>query len=150
MDEVDRQIMKLLYQDGRQSHEAIARAVNLSRPAVHARIKRLEEAGLIRGYKALLDWPALGQPLTAFLFVRTGGARFSETSRAVMALQFEAATAEEFHRLAGEWCMLVKVRAESPLGLQEVIDKVLDVPGVQGSKTVLALSTLSEQGGWGE
>jgi DNA-binding Lrp family transcriptional regulator len=73
LDALDRSIISFLRLNGRMSHEQISRQVNLSRPAVHERIKRLEEQGIIRGYQALVDWSALGLPLTAFIWVRTSG-----------------------------------------------------------------------------
>ena len=71
MDALDREIISFLRLNGRMSHEQISQQVNLSRPAVHERIKRLEEQGIIRGYQTLVDWSALGLPLTAFIWVRT-------------------------------------------------------------------------------
>ena len=56
MDEIDREIVRILHANGRLNQERIAREVKLSRPAVHARIRRLEEEGVIRGYKALMAW----------------------------------------------------------------------------------------------
>ena len=62
MDALDREVISFLRLNGRMSHEQISQQVNLSRPAVHERIKRLEEQGIIRGYQALVDWSALGLP----------------------------------------------------------------------------------------
>ena len=67
MDEIDREIVRISHANGRLNQERIAREVKLSRPAVHERVRRLEEQGVIRGYKALVDWAALGQPVTAFV-----------------------------------------------------------------------------------
>ncbi|TCJ19939.1 Lrp/AsnC family transcriptional regulator [Rubrobacter taiwanensis] len=143
MDAVDREIVRLLHADGRMSQERVAREVRLSRPAVHERIKRLEERGVIRGYRALVDWGALGQPLTAFIWVRTEGACGS-SAEAIMGLRCEGVTVEECHRVTGEWCLLLKVRAASPLALQEVLEEIRDIPEVGGTMTTLALSTLYE------
>ena len=49
---------------------------------------------------------------------------------------------EECHRVTGDWCLLLKARAASPLALQELIDRVRAVPGVQATMTTLALSSL--------
>lgn len=144
MDEIDCEIVRLLYANGRLNQERIAREVKLSRPAVHARIRRLEEEGVIRGYRALVDWAALGQPVTAFLWVRTSGAKCRETGPVLMSLTCDRAAVEECHSVTGEWCLLLKVRADSPSTLQDLIDQIRDTPGVEGTMTAVALSTIGE------
>jgi len=141
LDFVDREILRALLADGRMSREAVAREVNLSRPAVHERIKRLEESGVIRGYRTLVDWAALGYPVTAFVWVRVSG-KVDATGGALMALADEASFVEECHRVTGEWCLLLKARLASPLALQDLIDRAREVEGVEATMTSLALSEL--------
>jgi Lrp/AsnC family leucine-responsive transcriptional regulator len=144
LDETDREIVRLLYANGRLNQERIAREVKLSRPAVHERVKRLEEQGIIRGYKALVDWAALGQPVTAFVWVRTSGVKCRETGPVLMDLVCDGTAVEECHSVTGEWCLLLKVRADSPSTLQDLIDEIRDAPGVEGTMTAVALSTIGE------
>lgn len=146
MDAIDRAIARLLYAHGRMSQEELAREVHLSRAAVHGRLRRLEDQGVIRGYRALLNWAALGQPVTAFVWVRTSGVRCHAAGQSIMQLSGPAAVLEECHRVTGDWCMLLKVRAGSTLDLQDLIDRIRDVPGVTATMTTVVLSTLSEQG----
>jgi Lrp/AsnC family leucine-responsive transcriptional regulator len=70
LDPTSRHILRLLADDGRASYQAIADAVGLSRPAVMERVKRMEEAGWIRGYHARLDRAKAGFPITAFVSIR--------------------------------------------------------------------------------
>jgi Lrp/AsnC family leucine-responsive transcriptional regulator len=144
LDAIDREIVSLLYQNGRLSHEQIAQKVNLSRPAVHERVKRLEEQGILRGYQACVDWSALGLPLTTFIWVRTSGTTCSETGQTIMSLSNTDVLVEECYRVTGEWCMLVKARLASPLALQDLIDRIRGISNVEGTMTHLALSTLNE------
>jgi len=146
LDEVDARIVRLLRANGRASQEQVARAVHLSRPAVHERIKRLEERGVIQGYQARVDWAAIGLPVTAFVWVRTAGGPCATTAAAVCALGDTAALVEEGYRVTGEWCLLLKARAASSLALQDLLDRVRTVPGVQSSMTTVALSTVAEGG----
>lgn len=144
MDEIDREIIQLLLQNGRLSQEQLGQAVHLSRPAIHERLKRLEEAGDLRGFTALVDWDALGWPLTAFIWVRTNGTSCQDVSQTLLHRSFAPAILEECHRVAGEWCVLLKVRAATSLDLQGVVDWLGDLPGVQRVMTTFVLSTMYE------
>jgi Lrp/AsnC family leucine-responsive transcriptional regulator len=145
LDEIDREIVRILHANGRLNQERIAREVKLSRPAVHERIRRLEEEGVIRGYKALVNWSALGQPVTAFVWVRTSGVKCRETGPVLMGRTCNGAAVEDCHSVTGEWCLLLKVRAGSPSTLQDLIDEIRDTPGVEGTMTTVALSTIGEE-----
>lgn len=147
MDAIDREIVRLLHANGRLNQERLARLVNLSRPAVHERVKRLEGRGIIRGYQALVDWAAVGLPIIAFVWVRTVGAGCGAAGSALAALGREDAAVAECHRVTGEWCLLLKVRAASPLALQDLIDAMRAVPGVVATMTTLTLSTVGEDVG---
>src|SRR5437879_12679799 len=70
LDGVDRKILRLLTADGRQSYQAIADEVGLSRPAVMERVKRLEEAGVVTGYLEHVDSAKVGFVILAFIAVR--------------------------------------------------------------------------------
>jgi Lrp/AsnC family transcriptional regulator, leucine-responsive regulatory protein len=146
MDDLDRWIVRLLERHGRLSQEELARRIRLSRPAVHQRVKRLEAAQVIRGYRAELDWAALGLPLTVFVWVRTGGPNCAPVGPAILGLGDDGALVEECHRVTGEWCLLVKARAATPLALQDLIDRIRAVPGVTNTTTTLALSSLRHDG----
>ena len=69
MEKTDRQILGLLAEDGRMSYTDLGKATGLSTSAVHQRVKRLEERGLILGYGATIDHAAAGKPLTAFVSI---------------------------------------------------------------------------------
>jgi Lrp/AsnC family leucine-responsive transcriptional regulator len=145
LDDIDRDIVRLLHANGRLSQEQLAREVHLSRPAVHERIKRLEEEGVIRGYKAVLEWSEVGYHLTAFTQVKA--MRMSrEAGKAIMQLENPGALVEECHRIAGEWCLLLKIRAATPRDLEALLDQIYEIPGVQSTMTTTVLSTLGEHG----
>lgn len=144
MDAIDRQIVALLQENGRLSQEQIARKVNLSRPAIHERIKRLEEQNFIRGYTARIDWSAVGLPLTAFIWVGLDLTPCQLVVKDVKAASDATAMVAESHRVTGEWCLLVKVRAASTLALQDFLDRLRTVSGVKSTMTTIVLSTLDE------
>ena len=70
LDEIDRALLRILQTDARISNADLARQVNLSPPAVHARMRRLQEQGVIRGYVAVLDHEALGYELLCLISIR--------------------------------------------------------------------------------
>jgi len=148
LDATDREIVLLLQHNGRLSHEHIAQQVNLSRPAVHERIKRLEERGILRGYQAIVDWSALGLPITAFIWVRVSTDKIpcNDSGQEIMHLHCQNALLVECHRVTGRWCMLFKALVASPLALQHLIDRIRTLPQVQETMTTMVLSTLMEQG----
>lgn len=139
MDQIDRSIVRLLQREGRMSHESITKEVNLSRPAVHDRIRRLESAGVIQGYSTRVDWEALGLPVTAFIQARVSGNCYPVAQK-ILKLISDEAMVEECHRVAGDWCLLIQTRSASPLALQALLDEIRSLPGVQNTMTTVALS----------
>ena len=75
LDAIDREILAILQTDGRLSGADIGRKVNLSQPAVSARMQRLERSGVITGYRALVDPARLGLNIHAVVRLRTTHAR---------------------------------------------------------------------------
>ncbi|MCU0565718.1 MAG: Lrp/AsnC family transcriptional regulator [Oculatellaceae cyanobacterium Prado106] len=144
MDAIDRAIVQLLQTNGRLSQEQIARQVSLSRPAVHERLKRLEEQRVIRGYQARVDWQAMGLPLTAFIWIRTDLTPVAAVATQILQTAETTARVEECHRITGDWCLLLKVRSESTLSLQDFLDRLRTVTGVLGTMTTVVLSSLRE------
>lgn len=145
MDDIDRKIARLLVQQGRLSHEQIGQQVNLARPTIHERVKRLEAEGVIRGYHAQVDWPVLGYPLTAFIWV-SSCAKSDDTAAAILQLNTSEVIIESCHSVTGEWCLLVQLHVSSPTALKEFIDQIYSVEGVQNTMTILSLTTYHERG----
>src|SRR3954463_9003705 len=117
LDDINVQILRLLQDDGRISNAELAQRVGLAPPTVLRRVKLLEERGYIKGYIALVDPPALGLKVTAFIFVESSaGCDLDTVGRFLM----ELPGVQEVHRLIGEWCFLLKVRTQDPQALEEL------------------------------
>jgi Lrp/AsnC family leucine-responsive transcriptional regulator len=142
LDVVDREIVRLVSVQGRISHEEIARRAHLSRPAVHERVKRLERDGVIRGYRAVVDWSAVGLGLCAFVSVQADHDRLAVVVDRLFEVSTWEALVEECHRVTGEWCALLKVRAASSLALQQLLDDIMSVEGVRQVVTTIVLSSV--------
>jgi Lrp/AsnC family leucine-responsive transcriptional regulator len=96
----------------------LARRVGMSAPAVRERVLRLEEAGVIRGYRLELDPAALGYPVCAYVRVRPAPGQLSKVADLARALP----QAVECHRVTGEDCFVLKVH----LPTLDLLDRVLD------------------------
>lgn len=115
------ELLGLLRDDPRLSTSELARRVGLSAPAVRERILRLEESGIIRGYRLELDPAALGYPVAAFVRVRPAPGqlpRLAELARSM-------AEIVECHRVTGEDCFVLKVHLRSIDELDKVLDQLL-------------------------
>src|SRR5258708_10182406 len=110
LDAVDRKILRLLATDGRSSYQALADEVGLSRPAVRARVKRLEEAGYITGYGARVDRVKAGFPVTAFVAVRYTKSDYVGDEPRMREVEKHPGVLER-HHVAGEDCYVLNVAA---------------------------------------
>lgn len=119
-DSVDRRILAILQTEGRLGLTEIGRRVNLSQPAVSARVKRLEKSGVISGYRAVVDPARLGLNIHAVVRLRTTHARVAACLDHFAALP-EVVTV---HRLTGEDCFLIDVYAATAQRLETVVDSI--------------------------
>jgi len=133
----------ILQKNARTSNAEIARQVGMAPSAVFERIRKLEERGVLRGFRAELDPRAVGLPLLAFVFVRS-----NERAGGVSAAEKIAKIREvlEVHHVAGEDCFLVKLRAADTEDLGRILrEKVGAIPAVTSTRTTIVLETVKEQ-----
>lgn len=145
LDPIDRKILRFLREDGRMSHAAIAKEVGLSGPAVHERVRKLEQRGVIAGYTALLDPDTLGRPHVAFTLVTLAPGNETAVDEPIVARICDEPDVLEFHRIAGEDCYLVKIRAATNKDLEKLLRRIRSIPGVARTRTTLVLSTELER-----
>lgn len=143
LDAIDRQILTLLRDNARLPQAEIARAVGLAPSAVLERLRKLESRGVIRGYAALLDPCAVDQRLLAFVAVRTTD-RPGET-RVGQALA-DVPEVLEIHHVAGDDCLLLKVRARDPEHLSRILrDRLGRIKDVSSTRTTIVLESIKEE-----
>jgi Lrp/AsnC family transcriptional regulator, leucine-responsive regulatory protein len=121
LDTTDRQIIGELAQNGRIPFAELGRRVSLSSPAVAERVRRLEQAGVITGYRAEIDPSALGYQLTAIVRVKPAVRQLSK----IAALAEEIPQIEECLRITGEDCFYMKLHLRSIEELPNVLDQFL-------------------------
>ena len=138
LDAIDRQILKELQDDGRMTNVELARRVGISAPPCLRRVRALEEAGYVTGYRALLDEKRLGYEVMVFAFVHLA----SQSDRDLKA--FESFVRHEpFVRecwmLSGEIDFILKCVAPNLTAFQEFVARLTAEPHVRNVKTSLTL-----------
>jgi Lrp/AsnC family leucine-responsive transcriptional regulator len=139
LDELDKLILDELQKDARISNTELARRVNLSPPATHARVKRLEETGHIQAYVALVNRKQADFDLLCFVRVRL---QLHDTEQVT---GFHEAIREmpevlECHHLTGEYDYLLKVVTHNTQGLEHfLVNRLTPIPGVAQIHTSLVL-----------
>lgn len=142
MDEMDFQILALLQEDARIGTAEISRRVGLAASAVHERIRKLEQRGVVRGYHARLDPDAMGCGLLAFISVQVEDRLTEGATGAELALLPQV---QEVHHIAGEDCYLLKVRCASTGDLGRFLQEELSAfPAIRRTRTTIALGTVKE------
>jgi Lrp/AsnC family transcriptional regulator, leucine-responsive regulatory protein len=137
VEEIDRKIVSLLARSGRMSFTELARQAGLSVSAVHQRVRRLEQDGVIKGYAAMFNPEDVGLPLTAFVSVKP----FDAAAPDDLPQRLEHLTAiEACHSVAGDENYILKVRVASPAGLEELLYQIRTLGGVS-TRTTVVLST---------
>jgi len=143
MDIIDAAILDALKENARASASQISKQVNLSVPAVAERIRKLESAGIIRGYTVRLDREKTGKPLLAFMLVNIDGTENIRGFRDAMLRQSDVL---ECHHVAGAQDYLLKVAAENMGALEAFISQTLKtIPGVAATNTMISLLPLKEE-----
>lgn len=137
MDLHNRALVAALQRDARLSYSALAREVGLSQPAVAERVRRLEDAGVLRGYRAEVARDTVGLPITAFLRLSCSGEKY----RAVTTLAEQLPQVLECHHVTGEDCFFLKLAVDSLEALEAAVERFR----AHGRAVVtIALSTIVE------
>ncbi|MEM7651928.1 MAG: Lrp/AsnC family transcriptional regulator [Pseudomonadota bacterium] len=143
IDGIDKDILSILLKDAATSKTEIARQVGLAASAVSERVRRLEADGVIQGYEVRLDAQTLGKTLLAFVFVTD--AKPSVGFDTAAALQGVTGL-EELHKIAGDDCYLLKIRASGTEELNAIIETEINpVPSVTRVRTTIVLKPVTER-----
>jgi Lrp/AsnC family leucine-responsive transcriptional regulator len=145
LDPIDRHILRLLREDGRMSHAQISKEVGLSGPAVHERVRKLEQRGVVDGYCAILDPLLLDRSHVAFVMVTLSEGNEFAADDPIVARICEEPDVLEFHRIAGEDCYLIKIRTATNKDLERLLRRIRSIRGVARTRTTIVLSTELER-----
>lgn len=146
LDRFDQAILRELAKDGRVSITDLARRIGLSKSPTQARMRRLEENGAIRGYRAILDPIQLGNDHVAFVEIK-----LTDTNERSLAA-FKTAVArvpeiEQAHLIAGNFDYLLKVRTADMRSYRRVLaESISTLPGMGSTSTYVAMEAVKEDG----
>jgi Lrp/AsnC family leucine-responsive transcriptional regulator len=137
LEDVDRQIVNLLGADGRMSYTDLGRATGLSVSAVHQRVRRLEQRGVIETYSARVSPDAVGLPLTAFVSIKPIDPAAPDDAPDRLR---HLSSIEACHSVAGEESYILKVRVSGPAALEALLQDIRAAANVS-TRTTVVLST---------
>jgi len=142
LDGIDRQLLDELQSDCKRSLKEIGAAVGLSAPSVMERVRKLENAEIIKGYHALLDARKIGLDIAALIGV-------SITSPGLLS-SFEEWVDSipqvlECHHVTGGHTLLLKVKTQNTEDLEKLISRIRSIEGVVSTETMVVLSTHTER-----
>jgi Lrp/AsnC family leucine-responsive transcriptional regulator len=137
LETTDRRILELLAVDGRMSYTDLGKQTGLSTSAVHQRVKRLEQRGLITGYGATVNHQGIGLPLTAFISITpidpAQADDYPERVRGIPEI-------ESCWSVAGDESYILKVRVPTPATLEDLLARIRAAANVS-TRTTIVLST---------
>jgi Lrp/AsnC family leucine-responsive transcriptional regulator len=137
LDDLDRQLLSLLVEDGRRSYADLARDTGLSTSAVHQRVRRLEQRGAIHGYTARVDPVTAGLPLSAFISIQPIDPAAPDDAPERLR---HLTAVEACHSVAGDESYILQVRVAGPAELEQLLQEVRAAAGVS-TRTTVVLST---------
>jgi DNA-binding Lrp family transcriptional regulator len=149
LDEKDLAILSLLQKNCKMTAKEIARKINSPITTVFAKIKRMEQQGIIKEYRAILDYKKLDFGVTAFILAsfsyRANKEEAPLSQRAIAEQISKFPEVQEVHIISGDWDILIKVKDKDVDSIGRfVIDKLRTVKGIEKTLTCIAFDTPKE------
>jgi Lrp/AsnC family transcriptional regulator for asnA, asnC and gidA len=137
IDETDFKILRILLEDAKLSYQEIGEKVNLSQGAVHARVKKMENSGIIVGSSIKIDVKRLGWDISAFLGIYLDKPELYEHAKNEL-LQIPEIVSINY--TTGNYSMFVKLICRDTTHLRDVLaEKIQKLPGIQRTETIISL-----------
>ncbi|MDQ1731613.1 MAG: hypothetical protein QOK10_1772 [Pseudonocardiales bacterium] len=138
LDNLDISLLTAMLENPRAGELELSRLISVARATVHARLKRMEEAGVITGYGPDLDLAAAGYAVTAFVTLEIAQGALADTASALLSVPGVL----EAYATTGPGDVLCKVAAKSHLALQQTLLQLSSLPMVVRSTSIVALSVV--------
>jgi DNA-binding Lrp family transcriptional regulator len=144
IDEKDKELLSVLQENCKLSLREISQLIKMRETTTFARIKRLEKAGVIKEYRAILNPKAVGKNVLAFVLIKYDPS-FGFTQREVAEKISKLPEIQEVHIIAGDWDMIAKVREKDVESLGKVVlDKIREIEGVKETVSLIVFESIKE------
>jgi len=140
-EDLNRRLVELLLEEGRISHAELAERLGVSRPTIIERVKRLETEGVISGYSARVTPAAVLKPSVAFVSVRHRPGDDDALEAAYLEALRNEPDVLEAHSMAGEDCLLLKIVADTPMGIHDRLKRIRSLGEQVSTRTSIVLQT---------
>ena len=143
LDDVDKKVLRALQKDARASFRRVGKEVGVSEATVFVRVRKLQEKGVLQGFKAVIDPKSVGKKLTAIMLIRAQPRSLVGMLDALKKLD----DIYEIYDVTGQYYSILKIRTDSTEQLSRIIDEIGMIEGVAGTETVIVLRTVKEEFG---
>ncbi len=140
LDDIDRRILAILQRNSRTPLREISREVGLAESTIYERIKKLKERGIINRFTVILDPDALGFRILAFVLIKVHAGMYSRVAEELK----KHPEIVEVYETTGDYDMLVKIRTRSSEELNNFLDRIGGIEGVESTHTMVVLKTHKE------
>lgn len=142
MDEIDKKILRRLQQNARVTISVLSQEISLSMPAISERLKKLEAAGVIQRYTAILNPALVDKHLMALIFLSFDNPANGDKFRDFVA---DVADIKECFYITGNYDYTIKVITKNTKSLERLLTHIKEQPGVVKTETIVILSTITER-----
>ncbi len=139
-DEIDKKILMILQKNSRTPLREISREVGLAESTIYERIKKLKEKGVIKKFTVILDPNALGFNVLAFILIKARAGMYGHVAEELKKYPEIC----EVYETTGDYDMIVKIRTKNSSELNEFLDRIGSVDGVESTHTMVVLKTHKE------
>jgi Lrp/AsnC family transcriptional regulator, leucine-responsive regulatory protein len=145
LDIKDLAILQIIQENSKLTANQIAKKINAPITTVFAKIKRMEEAGIIKEYRAILSADKINAATAAFILASVSYHNSSLTQRDVAKEIAKFPEVQEVHIITGDWDMLIKLRGENVEAIGKfVVDKLRSIKGLEKTLTCMVFETVKE------
>ncbi|MCD6470534.1 Lrp/AsnC family transcriptional regulator [Candidatus Bathyarchaeota archaeon] len=141
VDEVDKEILRMLQENARTSFRKIAKKLNVSEATVFVRVRKLLKKGVIKGFTAIISPELLGKNITAFILINADPKKLQNVLEALSKID----DVYEVYDVTGSYYVIAKVRTEDQERLAKIIDKIGMIDGITSTETAVVLRSIKEE-----
>ena len=140
LDETDKKILMILQKNSRTPLREISKVVGLAESTIYERIKKLKENGVIKKFTVILDPEALGFTMLSFILIKAKAGKYAHVAKELI----KYPEIVEIYETTGDYDMIVKIRTRGSEELNEFLDRIGEIDGVEATHTMVVLKVHKE------